>query len=160
MSCQPYCWIWFDDKTFTCCRLTFETTLKFRGGPSIVFAHSMGNNVFRYFLEWLKHEIAPKNYVQWLDDHIHAYFAVGILPRLLLCFSHNISWVTWMLVYWVLPAHCISGAPLLGSPEIVKGTLFGVTFGIPISEVIIFCFKFFCVCLLLSSAFILSKQQQ
>ncbi|KAG9149421.1 hypothetical protein Leryth_003380 [Lithospermum erythrorhizon] len=58
-------------------KLTFETALKLRGGPSIVFAHSMGNNVFRYFLEWLKLEIAPKKYIQWLDEHIHAYFAVG-----------------------------------------------------------------------------------
>lgn len=58
-------------------RLTFETALKLRGGPSIVFAHSLGNNVFRYFLEWLKLEIAPKHYFQWLDQHIHAYFAVG-----------------------------------------------------------------------------------
>jgi hypothetical protein len=38
----------------------------------------MGNNVFRYFLEWLKLEIAPKHYIKWLDEHIHAYFAVGI----------------------------------------------------------------------------------
>lgn len=37
----------------------------------------MGNNVFRYFLEWLKLEIAPKAYIHWLDEHIHAYFAVG-----------------------------------------------------------------------------------
>ncbi|WOK95390.1 phospholipid--sterol O-acyltransferase [Canna indica] len=58
-------------------KLTFETALKLRGGPSIVFAHSLGNNVFRYFLEWLKLEIAPKHYIQWLDEHIHAYFAVG-----------------------------------------------------------------------------------
>ncbi|KAL8530210.1 hypothetical protein ACS0TY_007317 [Phlomoides rotata] len=58
-------------------KLTFETALKHRGGPSLVFAHSLGNNVFRYFLEWLKLEIAPKNYIKWLDDHIHAYFAVG-----------------------------------------------------------------------------------
>lgn len=59
------------------CRLTFEIALKLRGGPSIVFAHSMGNNVFRYFLEWLRLEIAPKHYLEWLDQHIHAYFAVG-----------------------------------------------------------------------------------
>lgn len=59
-------------------RLTFETALKLRGGPSIVFAHSLGNLVFRYFLEWLKLEIAPKQYIQWLDEHIHAYFAVGM----------------------------------------------------------------------------------
>ncbi|KAK8947500.1 Phospholipid--sterol O-acyltransferase [Platanthera guangdongensis] len=58
-------------------KLTFETVLKLRGGPSLVFAHSLGNNVFRYFLEWLKLEIAPKHYIQWLDKHIHAYFAVG-----------------------------------------------------------------------------------
>jgi hypothetical protein len=42
-----------------------------------VYAHSMGNNVFRYFLEWLKLEIAPKHYTEWLDDHVHAYYAVG-----------------------------------------------------------------------------------
>ncbi|KAJ8639173.1 hypothetical protein MRB53_015867 [Persea americana] len=58
-------------------KLTFETALKLRGGPSLVIAHSMGNNVFRYFLEWLKLEIAPKMYAQWLDEHIHAYFAIG-----------------------------------------------------------------------------------
>ncbi|XP_019456706.1 PREDICTED: phospholipid--sterol O-acyltransferase isoform X2 [Lupinus angustifolius] len=58
-------------------KLTFETAFKLRGGPSLVFAHSLGNNVFRYFLEWLKLEIAPKHYIQWLDQHIHAYFAVG-----------------------------------------------------------------------------------
>ncbi|KAI9118975.1 hypothetical protein K1719_009650 [Acacia pycnantha] len=58
-------------------KLTFETALKLRGGPSIVFAHSLGNQVFRYFLEWLKLEIAPKHYTEWLDQHIHAYFAVG-----------------------------------------------------------------------------------
>lgn len=61
------------------CRVTFETALKLRGGPSLVLAHSLGNNVFRHFLEWLKLEIAPKHYVQWLDEHIHAYFAVGVL---------------------------------------------------------------------------------
>jgi hypothetical protein len=38
----------------------------------------MGNNVFRYFLEWLKLEIAPKQYMGWLDDHVHAYYAVGL----------------------------------------------------------------------------------
>jgi hypothetical protein len=34
--------------------------------------------VFRYFLEWLKLEIAPKHYMAWLDDHVHAYYAVGL----------------------------------------------------------------------------------
>ncbi|KAJ8749147.1 hypothetical protein K2173_013754 [Erythroxylum novogranatense] len=83
-------------------KLTFETNFKVRGGPSIVFAHSLGNHVFRYFLEWLKLEIAPKHYNEWLDEHIHAYFAVG--------------------------------SPLLGSTETLKATLFGNTFGLPVSE--------------------------
>ncbi|XP_030499845.2 phospholipid--sterol O-acyltransferase isoform X1 [Cannabis sativa] len=85
-------------------KLTFETALKLRGGPSLVFAHSLGNNVFQYFLEWLKLEIAPKHYNKWLDEHIHAYFAVG--------------------------------APLLGATETVKAALSGLTFGLPVSEVI------------------------
>ncbi|KAK6940631.1 Lecithin:cholesterol/phospholipid:diacylglycerol acyltransferase [Dillenia turbinata] len=83
-------------------KMTFETALKLRGGPSLVFAHSLGNQVFRYFLEWLKLEIAPKDYAKWLDDHIHAYFAVG--------------------------------SPMLGATETVKATLFGHTFGLPVSE--------------------------
>ncbi|MCO5599324.1 hypothetical protein L7F22_053425 [Adiantum nelumboides] len=58
-------------------KLTFEVARKRRGGPCLVFAHSLGNNVFRYFLEWLKLEIAPRVYQKWLDDHIDTYFAVG-----------------------------------------------------------------------------------
>jgi hypothetical protein len=69
VRCSKFCCLF--------CRLTFETTLKLHGGPSIVYGHSLGNQVFRYFLEWLKLEIAPKHYIKWLDEHIHAYFAVG-----------------------------------------------------------------------------------
>lgn len=72
-------------------RLTFETARKLRGGPSLVYAHSMGNNVFRYFLEWLKLEIAPKHYMEWLDDHIHAYYAVGLPTSLF--FSLSLWWI-------------------------------------------------------------------
>lgn len=121
---------------FLICRLTFETALKLRGGPSIVFAHSLGNNVFRYFLEWLKLEIAPKHYNQWLDEHIHAYFAVGMV------FLHHIHlprW--WSLLNWLNCIHLswlcclVPGAPLLGAIETVKATFFGNTFGLPVSEV-------------------------
>lgn len=121
---------------FLICRLTFETALKLRGGPSIVFAHSLGNHVFRYFLEWLKLEIAPKHYNQWLDEHIHAYFAVGMV------FLHHIHlprW--WSLLNWLNCIHLswlcclVPGAPLLGAIETVKATFFGNTFGLPVSEV-------------------------
>ncbi|CAI0434557.1 unnamed protein product [Linum tenue] len=108
------------DLYFHTLKLTFETALKLRGGPSLVFGHSLGNLVFRYFLEWLKLEIAPKHYNQWLDDHIHAYFAVG--------------------------------APLLGSPETVKATLFGNTFGLPVSELL-------CVNIVLTDVYSLARSQ-
>ena len=75
---------------FLFCRLTFETALKLHGGPSIVYAHSLGNQVFRYFLEWLKLEIAPKHYTQWLDQHIHAYFAVGRIDLIQILYSSKV----------------------------------------------------------------------
>ncbi|GFP91594.1 phospholipid--sterol o-acyltransferase [Phtheirospermum japonicum] len=86
----PYDWRLSPDKLgerdlyFHKLKLTFEIALKLCGGPSIVFAHSLVNNVFRYFLEWLKLRIAPKMYIKWLDEHIHAYFAVGMLELLFL----------------------------------------------------------------------------
>eukprot|EP01121_Diplochlamys_sp_Union-15-3_P021406 TRINITY_DN8664_c0_g1_i1.p1 TRINITY_DN8664_c0_g1~~TRINITY_DN8664_c0_g1_i1.p1 ORF type:complete len:364 (+),score=29.98 TRINITY_DN8664_c0_g1_i1:52-1143(+) len=43
----------------------------------VVIAHSMGNNVFRYFIEWLKHEKGLFNYKKWLQKHILSYVAVG-----------------------------------------------------------------------------------
>lgn len=43
----------------------------------VVIAHSMGNGVFRYFLEWLKLELGRNNWQPWIDKHISAYFAVG-----------------------------------------------------------------------------------
>lgn len=86
------------------CRLTFEIALKLRGGPSLVFAHSMGNNVFRYFVEWLKLEIAPKHYIKWLDEHIHAYFAVGMSTR------RNINLLYHTIHYFV---HLSSTFPVL-----------------------------------------------
>ncbi|KAJ7543177.1 hypothetical protein O6H91_09G028100 [Diphasiastrum complanatum] len=65
------------DRYFYRLKITFETVLKLRGSPSLVFAHSMGNNVFRYFLEWLKKETSSEVYQRWIDDHIYAYYAVG-----------------------------------------------------------------------------------
>jgi hypothetical protein len=83
--------------------LTFETARKLRGGPSLVYAHSMGNNVFRYFLEWLKLEIAPKQYMGWLDDHVHAYYAVGL--SLSLCILMNTSRMVHCFILFLLNEH-------------------------------------------------------
>ncbi|KAL6071761.1 Phospholipid--sterol O-acyltransferase [Balamuthia mandrillaris] len=43
----------------------------------IIIAHSLGNNVFRYFLEWLKKEKGEFNYQSWIDRHISDYIAIG-----------------------------------------------------------------------------------
>jgi len=88
------------------CRLTFEIALKLRGGPSLVFAHSMGNNVFRYFLEWLKLEIAPKHYIKWLDEHIHAYFAVGMSTTWNIKFIVTIQYIIFIHLSSTFPVLC------------------------------------------------------
>ncbi|RLN96699.1 hypothetical protein BBJ28_00006507 [Nothophytophthora sp. Chile5] len=58
----------------------FEYTVELHGsedGGLVVIAHSMGNGVFRYFLEWLKHEVGRNHWQEWIDRYISAYFAVG-----------------------------------------------------------------------------------
>jgi hypothetical protein len=44
--------------------------------PAIAVAHSMGNNVFIYFCEWLKHHF-PDTHIDWLDKHVSTMIAVG-----------------------------------------------------------------------------------
>lgn len=67
-----------------------------------MFAHSLGNHVFRYFLEWLKQEIAPKHYIQWLDEHIHAYFAVGMIGLHQSLFTLNVLSLTIVHVIYLV----------------------------------------------------------
>ncbi|GJT24875.1 hypothetical protein Tco_0894812 [Tanacetum coccineum] len=33
------------------CIFTFETTLKLHGGPSVMFAHGLGSNIFRIYIQ-------------------------------------------------------------------------------------------------------------
>ena len=72
----------------------------------MVFAHSMGNNVFRYFLEWLKLEIAPKHYIKWLDEHIHAYFAVGMSVKWNIKFVVTIQYIIFIHLSSTFPVLC------------------------------------------------------
>ncbi|CAH0489731.1 unnamed protein product [Peronospora farinosa] len=67
------------DKYFGSLKKKIETTVELDGdnGGLVVIAHSMGNSVFRYFLEWLKDEVGRNNWHKWIDHHISAYFAVG-----------------------------------------------------------------------------------
>ena len=45
--------------------------------PMVVIAHSHGNTVFRYFVEWLTQELGANHRQEWLDRHIGTYVAVG-----------------------------------------------------------------------------------
>lgn len=50
------------DGFLTLTRRRIEAAVKSNGEPGIMVAHSMGNIVFRYFLEWLKNEMHEEAY--------------------------------------------------------------------------------------------------
>lgn len=52
------------DKYFFSLKKKIEYTVELDGnvGGLVVIAHSMGNGVFRYFLEWLKEEVGRNNW--------------------------------------------------------------------------------------------------
>jgi Lecithin:cholesterol acyltransferase len=68
----PYDWRLSPDRMegrdgfLTLTRRRIEAAVKSNGEPGIVVAHSMGNVVFRYFLEWLRQEMRQESYGQYL----------------------------------------------------------------------------------------------
>ena len=54
------------DGFLTLTRRRIEAAVKSNGQPGIMVAHSMGNVVFRYFLEWLRQEMRDESYQQYL----------------------------------------------------------------------------------------------
>jgi hypothetical protein len=46
------------------------------GLGAVVMAHSLGNNIFRFFLEWLEHR-NPTGHQAWLDHYIDSYVAAS-----------------------------------------------------------------------------------
>ena len=59
-----------------------ETAVKRHKRPAIILAHSMGNNLFMYFCEWMKHRVKPVGgYEKWFKAHVWAY--VGFAAPLL-----------------------------------------------------------------------------
>lgn len=68
----PYDWRLSPDRMeardgfLTLTRRRIEAAVKSNGEPGIFVAHSMGNVVFRYFLEWLRQEMREESYQQYL----------------------------------------------------------------------------------------------
>jgi hypothetical protein len=64
----PYDWRLSPDKMeqrdgfLTMMRRRIEAAVATNGEPGIMVAHSMGNLIFRYFLEWLRVEMQEKAY--------------------------------------------------------------------------------------------------
>ena len=48
-------------------------TIDPEGNGVIIIAHSLGNVVFRYFLDWLVNELGLNHYQAWVDKHIYMY---------------------------------------------------------------------------------------
>ena len=92
------------DSLFTQIKYKLETAVRRHERPAIIMAHSMGNNIFMYFCEWLKSSMrgVSGGYEKWLKTHIWAY--VGF------------------------------AAPLLGSPGALKSVFSGHPLGLSISE--------------------------
>ena len=55
------------DGFLTLTRRRIEAAVKSNGAPGIMVAHSMGNTVFRYFLEWLRQEMREEVYATTLQ---------------------------------------------------------------------------------------------
>ncbi|DAZ93869.1 TPA: hypothetical protein N0F65_008135 [Lagenidium giganteum] len=67
------------DRYFSSLKWKIEQAITLHGdtGGLVVIAHSMGNNIFRYFLAWLKNEVGINNWQRWIDKHISAFFSIG-----------------------------------------------------------------------------------
>lgn len=62
------------DSFFTTLKFRIETAVRKHRRPSIVIAHSMGNNLFLYFCDWLKYINKPSiGWEKWLRKHIWGY---------------------------------------------------------------------------------------
>lgn len=70
------------DSYFTTLKFKIETAVNRHGRPSIIIAHSMGNNMFMYFCDWLRLVDRPAGgWKSWLRRHVWSY--VGYAAPLL-----------------------------------------------------------------------------
>lgn len=70
------------DSYFSSLKFKIESAVRRSGRPAIVMAHSMGNNIFLYFCDWLRLVDKPTiGWSRWLHRHVWAY--VGFAAPLL-----------------------------------------------------------------------------
>lgn len=61
------------DRYFTRLRQHIETLVSMNGQKAVVVSHSMGSNVWHYFMQWVTHRV-HKN---WVHDHVSAEIAIS-----------------------------------------------------------------------------------
>lgn len=89
----PYDWRLSPDKMerrdgfLTLTRRRIEAAVQSNGEPGIMVAHSMGNVIFRYFLEWLRNELQEEAYDRYIRKvkrrakaKAHGASATTVLP--------------------------------------------------------------------------------
>eukprot|EP00466_Bigelowiella_natans_P008669 jgi/Bigna1/56399/estExt_Genewise1Plus.C_980022 len=66
------------DRTFTRLKNAIESQVETNGGEkAVVVTHSMGGNVFFYFMQWVESP-SGGNHPGWLDAHVEAFTAIGV----------------------------------------------------------------------------------
>lgn len=54
-----------------------ELLVEYSGQKAIVATHSMGSNVFYFFMNWVESEGGGKGGSKWVDQHIEAFVSIG-----------------------------------------------------------------------------------
>jgi len=65
------------DRTFTRLKKIIEDQVEISGEKAVVVTHSMGGNVFFYFMQWVESS-SGGNEQGWLDRYVEAYTAIGV----------------------------------------------------------------------------------
>eukprot|EP00928_Gymnodinium_smaydae_P002543 TRINITY_DN10914_c0_g2_i1.p1 TRINITY_DN10914_c0_g2~~TRINITY_DN10914_c0_g2_i1.p1 ORF type:complete len:676 (-),score=90.46 TRINITY_DN10914_c0_g2_i1:84-2111(-) len=61
------------DRYFTRLKQQIEVLVSTTDAKAVIVAHSMGSNVWHYFMQWVTHRVDP----QWVNNHIHAEISIS-----------------------------------------------------------------------------------
>src|SRR5947209_6398337 len=65
------------DHYFTKLKLTIEMSKITEDRKTVVLCHSMGSNVFYYFLKWVESDKGGKGGPKWVEEHIETFVNIA-----------------------------------------------------------------------------------
>ncbi|KAJ1974782.1 phospholipid:diacylglycerol acyltransferase [Dimargaris xerosporica] len=65
------------DRYFSKLKQTFELSLRHTGRKSVVVTHSMGSNVFLYFMHWVESSLGGDGGAGWVERHIETFVNIA-----------------------------------------------------------------------------------